>query len=59
MTTVDYHSCENCDEFSGHSYGSYFDPAKDCSAVVDNVPNAKSGLYWIQTKNRRIKVSTF
>ncbi|XP_028411770.1 uncharacterized protein LOC114534514 [Dendronephthya gigantea] len=36
---------------NGHSYGNYFDPAKDCSGVVDNVPKAKSGVYWIQTRN--------
>ncbi|XP_028411790.1 uncharacterized protein LOC114534527 [Dendronephthya gigantea] len=39
------------DMINGHSYGNYFDPAKDCSAVVDNVPKAKSGPYWIQTRN--------
>ena len=41
----------------GHSYGNYFDPAKDCSHVVDNVPKAKSGVYWIQTANGPQKVS--
>ncbi|XP_028411772.1 uncharacterized protein LOC114534516 [Dendronephthya gigantea] len=39
------------DMINGHSYGNYFDPAKDCSGVVDNVPKAKSGPYWIQTQN--------
>ena len=41
----------------GHSYGNYFDPAKDCSHVVDNVPKTKSGVYWIQTANGPQKVS--
>ncbi|XP_028411771.1 uncharacterized protein LOC114534515 [Dendronephthya gigantea] len=36
---------------NGHSYGNYFDPAKDCSDVIDNVPKAESGVYWIQTRN--------
>jgi hypothetical protein len=42
--------------FSGHSYGNYFNPAKSCSHVVDNVPSAKSGIYWIQTKKGPMKV---
>ncbi|CAB4031634.1 Hypothetical predicted protein, partial [Paramuricea clavata] len=38
-----------------HSYGNYFDPAKDCSYVVDNVPKAKSGVYWIQAEKGPVK----
>ena len=45
-------------KFLGHSYGNYFDPAEDCSHVVDNVPEPESGVYWIQTKKGPIKVST-
>ena len=41
----------------GNSYGNYFDPAEDCSHVVDNVPKAKSGVYWIRTANGLRKVS--
>ena len=28
--------------------GEIFDPAKDCSDIVDRVPDAKDGFYWIQ-----------
>ena len=45
-------------KFLGHSYGNYFNPAEDCSHVVDNVPEPDSGVYWIQTKKGPIKVST-
>ena len=63
MTTIKILSWDDsCGNFLnklwGHSYGNYFDPAKDCSSVVDNVPKATSGIYWIQTKNGPIKVST-
>lgn len=30
--------------------GEYFDPAYDCSDVVDRVPAAKSGIYWIENE---------
>jgi hypothetical protein len=30
--------------------GEYFDPAYDCSDVVDRVPAAKSGVYWIENE---------
>ena len=30
--------------------GEYFDPAVDCSDVVDRVPDAKDGFYWIYPK---------
>ena len=49
-------NCVKSYAFSGHSYGNYFDPAKDCSHVVDNVPKPESGVYWIQTKKGPIKV---
>ena len=41
----------------GNSYGNYFDPAESCSHVVDNVPKAKNGVYWIKTQNGKVKVS--
>ena len=27
--------------------GEKFDPAKDCSDIVENRPEAKDGFYWI------------
>ncbi|CAB3981611.1 Hypothetical predicted protein [Paramuricea clavata] len=30
--------------------GEYFDPALDCSDVVDRVPAATDGFYWINSK---------
>jgi hypothetical protein len=30
--------------------GEYFDPAIDCSDVVDRVPDAADGFYWISSK---------
>ncbi|XP_046852087.1 uncharacterized protein LOC124445407 [Xenia sp. Carnegie-2017] len=35
----------------GISYGNVFDPAKDCSDIMDRVPEARTGIYWIQTEN--------
>ena len=29
--------------------GGYFDPALDCSDVVDRVPDATDGFYWINS----------
>ncbi len=28
--------------------GENFNPAKDCSDIVDNRPRAKDGFYWIK-----------
>ena len=28
--------------------GENFNPAKDCSDIVDNLPEAKDGFYWIK-----------
>ena len=28
--------------------GESFNPAKDCSDIVDNLPGAKDGFYWIK-----------
>ncbi|CAB3989060.1 Hypothetical predicted protein [Paramuricea clavata] len=36
---------------SGNSYGNYFDPARDCSSILDKIPDAKTGVYWIKTDN--------
>ena len=41
----------------GNSYGNYFDPAKDCSSILNNIPNAVTGLYWIKTNNGPKKVA--
>ncbi len=30
--------------------GEYFNPALDCSDVVDRVPDATDGFYWINSK---------
>ena len=35
--------------------GENFNPAKDCSDIVDNLPEAKDGFYWI--KHTRGKLS--
>ena len=40
----------------GISYGNVFDPAKDCSDIMDRVPEARTGIYWIQTENGPQKV---
>lgn len=40
----------------GNSYGNYFDPAKDCSDIMDNVPEAENGVYWIKTNTGPRKV---
>ena len=38
--------------------GEYFNPAKDCSDIVDNLPEAKDGFYWIKpTKGKFSKVN--
>ena len=37
--------------------GENFNPAKDCSDIVDNLPEAKDGFYWIKhTKGKPSKV---
>ena len=40
------------------SLGEKFDPAQDCTEIVDNVPDAQDGIYWIKTANGgAVKVS--
>ena len=35
--------------FTGSStLGEKFNPANDCSDIVDNLPGAKDGFYWIK-----------
>ncbi len=35
--------------FTGSStLGEKFSPAEDCSDIVDNLPGAKDGFYWIK-----------
>ena len=37
--------------------GEHFNPAKDCSDIVDNLPEAKDGFYWIKpTIGKLLKV---
>ena len=37
--------------------GEHFNPAKDCSDIVDNLPEATDGFYWIKpTKGKLSKV---
>jgi hypothetical protein len=39
--------------------GENFNPAKDCSDIVDNLPEAKDGFYWIKhNKGKSFKVKT-
>jgi hypothetical protein len=40
--------------------GEKFNPAKDCSDIVDNLPEAKDGFYWIKyNKGKLSKVPHF
>ena len=37
--------------------GEHFNPAKDCSDIVDNLPEAKDCFYWIKpSEGKRLKV---
>ena len=37
--------------------GENFNPAKDCSDIVDNIPGTKDGFYWIKSaKGKLLKV---
>ena len=35
--------------------GEEFDPAKDCSDIVDNLPDAKDGFYWILLGKNKVQ----
>ena len=35
--------------------GEEFDPAKDCSDIVDNLPDAKDGFYWISLGKNKVQ----
>ena len=38
--------------------GEHFNPAKDCSDIIDNLLDAKDGFYWIKsTKGKLLKVN--
>ena len=39
--------------------GEYFDPAVDCSDVVDRVPDATNGFYWIHPKEIKTVVKAW
>ena len=47
--------------FLGSStYGESFNPAKDCSDIVDNLAKAEDGFYWVSlNKKKPQKVFTF
>ena len=34
--------------------GEHFNPAKDCSDIVDNLPEATDGFYWIKPTNGKL-----
>ena len=36
--------------------GENFNPAKDCSDIVDNIPGAKDGFYWIKSAKGKLRV---
>ena len=39
--------------------GENFNPANDCSDIVDNIAGAKDGFYWIKSaKGKLLKVSS-
>ena len=52
-------SCLLFNIFTGSpTLGEHFNPAKDCSDIVDNLPEAKDGFYWIKpTKGKLSKVN--
>ena len=35
--------------FQGNSYGNIFNPATDCTDIMNNLPGAMTGVYWIKT----------
>ena len=34
------------------TFGEVFNPARDCSDIVDYLPKAKDGFYWINLKSQ-------
>ena len=54
------HDCQYISSYIGSStLGENFNPAKDCADIVDNLPEAKDGFYWIKhTKGKPLKVKT-
>ena len=43
-----------CNIKGSSTLGEKIDPAKDCTEIVDNLPDAKDGFYWILVTNGRI-----
>ena len=45
-----YEYCHTNNEclLGSSTIGENFNPAKDCSDIVDNLPEAKDGFYWIK-----------
>jgi hypothetical protein len=45
------------------TFGEVFNPARDCSDIVDHLPGAQDGFYWIvlnnKTKHKVLNSSTF
>ena len=39
--------------------GEIFNPAQDCPDVVDKLPEAKDGFYWIVVENKVQKVQNY
>ena len=51
------HSNFNILYIGSSTLGENFNPAKDCSDIVDNIPGAKDGFYWIKSaKGKLLKV---
>jgi hypothetical protein len=46
--------------FKGQSYGNFIDPAVNCADVVDNIPGAQNGMYFIKSKKgpKQVSLST-
>ena len=44
-----------CLSIGSSTLGEKLNPAKDCSDIVDNLPGAKDGFYWI--KYNKLKLS--
>ena len=43
--------------YEENEHGNFLNPATDCSEVVENAPDSKSGVYWIKTRNGPTKAS--
>ena len=41
------------DYIGSSTFGEVFDPARDCSDIVDYLPEAPDGFYWIVKNNKK------